>query len=102
MAQALIIIGPTANWGAKIWEAGRFSNLVQLLTSNFRSLQSAMIAVVGGPGEELIAKPILDAIPSGRRLDLVGAIPFLDVAAVLEELRFTLETIVASCIFRQR
>ena len=84
MAQALIIIGPTANWGAKIWEAERFSNLVHLLTSNFRSLQSAMIAVVGGPGEELIAKPILDAIPSRRRLDLVGAIPFLDVAAVLE------------------
>ena len=40
--------------------------------------------MVGGAGEELIAKPILDAIPSGRRLDLVGAIPFLDVAAVLE------------------
>ena len=84
MAQALIIIGPTANWGAKIWEADRFSNLVHLLTSNFCSLQSAMIAVVGGPGEELIAKPILDAIPSERSIDLVGAIPFLDVAAVLE------------------
>jgi len=84
MAQALIIIGPTANWGAKIWEADRFSNLVHLLTSNFCSLQSAMIAVVGGPGEELIAKPIIDAIPSQRRIDLVGAIPFLDVAAVLE------------------
>lgn len=84
MAQALIIIGPTANWGAKIWEADRFSNLVHLLTSNFCSLQSAMIAVVGGPGEELIAKPILDAIPSERRIDLVGAISFLDVAAVLE------------------
>ena len=84
MSQALIIIGPTANWGAKIWEADRFSNLVHLLTSNFRGLKSAMIAVVGGPGEELIAKPILDAIPSGRRIDLVGAIPFLDVAAVLE------------------
>ena len=84
MAQALIIIGPTANWSAKIWEADRFSNLVHLLTSNFCSLQSAMIAVVGGPGEELIAKPIIDAIPSQRRIDLVGAIPFLDVAAVLE------------------
>ena len=84
MSKALIIIGPTANWGAKIWEADRFSNLVHLLTSNFRGLKSAMIAVVGGPGEELIAKPILDAIPSERRIDLVGAIPFLDVAAVLE------------------
>ena len=84
MAQPLIVIGPTANWGAKIWEADRFSNIVHLLTSNFRSLQSAIIAVVGGPGEELIAKPILDAIPFGKRIDLVGAIPFLDVAAVLE------------------
>jgi len=84
MAQSLIVIGPTANWGAKIWEADRFSKLVHLLTSNFRSLQSAIIAVVGGPGEELIAKPILDAIPFGKRIDLVGAIPFLDVAAVLE------------------
>ena len=84
MAQPLIVIGPTANWGAKIWEADRFSNLVNLLTSNVRSLQSAMIAVVGGPGEEFIAKPILNAIPSEQRIDLVGAIPFLDVAAVLE------------------
>ena len=84
MAQSLIVIGPTANWGAKIWEADRFSNIVHLLTSNFRSLQSAMIAVVGGPGEEFIAKPVLNAIPSEQRIDLVGAIPFLDVAAVLE------------------
>ena len=83
--QPLIVIGPTANWSAKIWEAKNFSELVQLLTKKFTSLESAMVAVVGGPGEESIAKPILDEIPPAQKIDLVGAIPFLDVAAVMEK-----------------
>ena len=44
-----------------------------------------MVAVVGGPGEESIAKPILDEIPPAQKIDLVGAIPFLDAAAVMEK-----------------
>lgn len=78
----LLVLGPTANWDAKIWPADRFASLVEALAGDGKPLAGARIAVVGGPGEAAVAAPVLDAVPAGRRIDLVGAIPLLDVGAV--------------------
>ncbi|MBH68804.1 MAG: glycosyl transferase [Rhodospirillaceae bacterium] len=80
----LLVVGPTANWAAKIWPAAYFSELISRLTAEDGCLAGGSVVVVGGPGEETIAAPILNMIPAERRIDLVGPIPFLDVAAVLE------------------
>lgn len=82
--QSLLVIGPTANWGAKVWPAKNFCKLINHLTSSNGHLAGARIAVVGGPGEENIATPILDSISDKQKINLVGPIPFLDVAAIFE------------------
>lgn len=78
----LLVLGPTANWDAKIWPAGRFASLVEELTGTGGPLTGARVAVVGGPGEEAVAAPVLAAVAPARRLDLVGRIPLLNVGAV--------------------
>jgi len=60
-SRPLLVIGPTANWSAKIWPIERFIELIGRLTSENMYLSNARIAVVGGPGEERIAAPVLDA-----------------------------------------
>ncbi len=79
----LLIIGPTANWNPKIWPAERFVSLINELTSAGSVLNGARIAVVGGPGEEPVARPILSSIPTESRIDLVGPISLLNVGAVI-------------------
>ena len=80
----VLVVGPTANWDAKIWPTQKFIELINRLITECPPLINARIAVVGGPGEEDKAKPVLDAIEPNRKIDLVGPIPFLDVAAVFK------------------
>ena len=80
----VLVVGPTANWDAKIWPTEKFIELINRLVVECPLLINSRIAVVGGPGEEDIAKPVLDAIKPDRKIDLVGPIPFLDVAAVFK------------------
>ena len=83
-SRPILVVGPTANWGAKIWPSRCFVKLIEQLTSNQGELLNARIVVVGGPGEEVLAAPVLDSIPPDRKINLVGAVPFLDVAAVFK------------------
>ena len=76
-------LGPTANWAAKIWPADRFIELVTRITRPDGLLPDARIAVFGGDGERPIADPVLQAIPSERCIDLVGAVDILTAAACL-------------------
>ena len=80
----VLVVGPTANWDAKIWPTQKFIELINRLITECPPLINARIVVVGGPGEEDKAKPVLDAIEPNRKIDLVGPIPFLDVAAVFK------------------
>lgn len=76
-------LAPTANWQGKIWPAERFSELAHRLTGPSGPLPDARIAVFGGPGEEALAAPVLQALPEDRRLDLVGGHDLLTVAELL-------------------
>ncbi|HEX6958957.1 MAG TPA: glycosyltransferase family 9 protein [Ferrovibrio sp.] len=79
----VLALGPTANWGGKIWPGERFAALAARLTAPDGILPQARIAVFGGPGEEGLAKAALDLIPPERRLDFVGQLDLATTAAAL-------------------
>lgn len=78
-----LVLGPTANWHAKVWPAERFVAAARALTSPQGALPGARIAVLGGPGEveRAMAAPVLDALPGA--VDLVGKLSLPEVAALL-------------------
>ncbi len=79
----VLALGPTANWRGKIWRAENFAALVGRLTAADAILPGARVAVFGAPHERPAARPLLDAIPSGRLIDLVGAVDLPTAAAAL-------------------
>jgi len=83
---AVLALGPAANWRAKTWRAERFAELARRLTAE-GPLAGARIAVFGTEGERASIAPVLDAIPSERRVDLVGAVDPLQAAACLSRCR---------------
>ena len=84
----VLAIGPTANWSAKIWRAGSFVELIERLSSPSGILPGARVAVFGRDDERPMALRVIDAIPEGRRIDLVGRLDLMDVGACLERATF--------------
>jgi len=85
----VLMLGPTANWGGKIWPGDRFAELALRLTREDGGiLPGARIVVVGGPGEEALAAPCLDALraklPADRIVDLVGKSELLTIAGAMQ------------------
>ena len=76
-------IGPTANWIGKQWPAERFAETVLRLTGDGGALAGARVAVFGAPSERAAAAAVLDAVPAGRCIDLVGGVDLLTVFACL-------------------
>lgn len=79
----VLALGPTANWGGKIWPADRFVDLARRLTDPGGILPEARVVVVGGPGEAELAAPVLQALPAERTVDLVGKVDLLTLSAAL-------------------
>jgi heptosyltransferase-3 len=79
----LLGLAPTANWQGKIWPADRFAALAERLIGPSGPLPGARVAVFGGPGEEALAAPVLQALPPDRCIDLVGDRDLLTVAELL-------------------
>ncbi len=82
----VLALGPAANWRAKTWRAERFAELALRLTRS-GPLQGARVAVFGAAGEEAAVRPVLDSLPTDRRIDLVGRIDPLEAAACLARCR---------------
>jgi ADP-heptose:LPS heptosyltransferase len=76
-----LALGPTANWPGKVWPAERFVAVARALVGAGGPLAGARIVVLGGAGEEAVARPVLDGLPGA--LDLVGRTPLLVAGAVL-------------------
>ena len=68
----VLILGPTANWAAKEWRAERFAALVRTLTAPDGLFPDARVAVLGSSDERARARPLIDAIPDDRLIDLFG------------------------------
>ena len=79
----VLAIGPTANWIGKTWRAERFAQVVERLTQPGGILPGASVAVFGAPSEREAARPVLEAIPPARRIDLVGTVDLLTATACL-------------------
>jgi len=84
----VLAVGPTANWGAKQWPGGRFAEAVACLTAPDGILPGARVAVFASADERAKAQPVLDAVPSGRLIDLAGGIDLATAYACLERSAF--------------
>lgn len=79
----ILAIGPTANWPGKEWRPDRFAALALRLTAADGPFPAGRMAVVADGSERDRALPVLAALPSERRIDLVGH-DLLEAAACLE------------------
>jgi heptosyltransferase III len=84
----VLAVGPTANWGGKVWPADRFAAAIARLTGPQGILPGARVAVFGGPDERAQAQPVLASIAPDRLIDLVGTLDLLTAYACLERTRF--------------
>ena len=69
----VLAVGPTANWPRKAWPVAYFAEFVARLTGPGGTLEGAHVMVEGGPGEDEIVRPILEAVPQERVLNQVGS-----------------------------
>ncbi len=83
----VLAIGPAANWTGKQWPATRFAEVVRRLTGPDGALAGARVAVLAAGQERDQARPVIEALPATRVLDLVGAVDLLTAAACLRRCR---------------
>jgi len=81
VGRPVVALGPTANWGPKVWPADRFVALFRALAAG--PLPGAVPLVIAGPGEaeHAMAAPVLAALPEA--IDLVGRLSLPEIAACL-------------------
>lgn len=65
----VIGVGPAANWIGKSWPAENFIATLDWLTAPDGPIPDARVAVFAAPGEEALARPVLESIPLERRID---------------------------------
>lgn len=80
----ILAVAPAANWRGKQWRAENFAALVSRIISQDGLLPGATVAVLASANERHQAAPVLAALPSDQRIDLVGTTSLLTLAACLE------------------
>tara|TARA_B100000686_G_C16685139_1_gene914300 strand:- start:187 stop:1143 length:957 start_codon:yes stop_codon:yes gene_type:complete len=75
-----IVIGPTANWPAKIWSVNKFAKLITNIMK-YENFKGGTIVLVGGPGEEKIGKDLEKLVNNIKIVNLIGR-PVMPTAAV--------------------
>jgi len=79
----VLALGPAARWPGKTWPQENFSALAAKLISSEGPLAGARVAVFAAPGEEATAKPVINALPQDRVIDLIAKTTPLEAAACL-------------------
>lgn len=87
LSAPLICVAPGAGAPFKIWPAERFAALLQRLTGPHGALPGAMVAALGGPGEEALGERALRGLDRERAVNLAGRSDLLSTAALLEGAR---------------
>lgn len=85
---AVIAVGPSANWIGKTWEATKFIEVVQWLTSKEGLFPDARVAVFAAPNEEAQATPVLESVPEARSIDGIAKGNPAEVAAAIARCDF--------------
>ena len=75
-----LVVGPTANWPAKVWSSINFAALIRKIIE-YKELKSGKIILVGGPGEEKIGEELVNKIKDLDPINLIGK-PILPTAAI--------------------
>lgn len=88
--QTVLAVGPTANWGGKQWPATSFAQAISRLTAPDGLFPMAFVAVFASGAERAAAQPVMEAVPSGRLIDLAGTIDLPTAHACLERCTFYL------------
>ncbi|WP_169544215.1 glycosyltransferase family 9 protein [Sneathiella aquimaris] len=79
----VLALAPTANFDQKQWHHENFLNLAKTLTGEKGILNGARIAILGAPGEEKQAMPVVEGLPSDQIINLVGKTTPLEAACYL-------------------
>jgi len=83
----VLAIGPAANWAGKTWGTTRFSDLIYRLTSPDlpdAPLPDFRVAVFAAPGEEDIARSVLESVPQNRQIDVIAKTSPVEAAAAIK------------------
>lgn len=83
--QAVVAIGPTANWGGKTWSIENFKQLISRLTCKDGLFPDAHIVVLGAPAEQKMTASLIDDLPENRSTIIFGNESLLTVQACLEK-----------------
>lgn len=84
----VLAVAPAANWPAKTWRGEYFAELIRRLTQDAGILPGARVAVFGRDDERPMALRLIESLPSGRRIDLVGRVDLLTLFACLARSTF--------------
>ena len=85
-AGPILALAPAANWIGKTWPVERFSQVAMRLTRPDGALAGARLMVLGGPGDEPLARALRDVAPR-RFIDLAGKADVLTAFACLKRAR---------------
>jgi heptosyltransferase-3 len=81
--EAVLAVGPTANWIGKQWPAERFADTIRQLVGPEEAFAGARVAVFGAGSERPLALDVLKAVPDDRLIDLIGEVDILTAGACL-------------------
>jgi len=84
----VLAIGPTANWAAKIWRADYYAELTKRLSGSDGLMPGCRIALFGRDDERPNAIRLIEAIPTDRRIDLIGRLSLTEAYACLQRCSF--------------
>ena len=79
----ILALAPTANFYKKQWHYENFIGLAKRLTAPDGILPGAKVLVLGAPGEEAQAMPVVEALPADQVLDFVGKTDPMQAAKLL-------------------
>jgi len=82
--QPILAIAPAANWVGKTWPSERFALTARRLLGPGGPMAGGRLMVIGGPDDMIVAEPVKAAVPSTRRIDLVGREELLVCYAALK------------------
>ena len=84
----VLAIGPTANWAAKTWRVDCFAELTERFSQPGGLMPGCRVALFGRDDERPDAIRLIEAIPSARRIDLIGRLSLAEVYACLQRCSF--------------
>lgn len=79
----VVVVAPAAAVPNKAWPPERFAELADRLTVKGGPLPGARVVVLGGPGDEAAAAPLLARLGPERSVSGVGKLDLLAAAAVI-------------------